>query len=88
LGEKRLQTLKTYQDGYDIAEKDLQNRGYGNILGVKQAGKGKFRFSTWEKSLEIAPMANAIGEDIKRDYPHLIPALVNRWGKLIKDEIK
>lgn len=36
---ERLQTMASTTDGFKIAEKDLELRGTGQILGVKQSGK-------------------------------------------------
>ena len=41
IGKRRLETLEKYQDlgaGYEIAKRDLENRGAGNILGREQSG--------------------------------------------------
>lgn len=36
---ERLKTMEATNDGFKIAEKDLELRGTGQILGVKQSGK-------------------------------------------------
>jgi ATP-dependent DNA helicase RecG len=76
---ERLQVLKKYQDGYDIAQEDLSSRGPGHMLGVKQAGIPKFKFFTWERAQEIMPVAQALSEAITRDHPDIIVPLIDRW---------
>ncbi|GIR62603.1 MAG: ATP-dependent DNA helicase RecG [Alphaproteobacteria bacterium] len=44
IAEKRLNTLKSTNDGFIIAEKDLILRGPGEVLGVRQSGDANFRF--------------------------------------------
>ena len=39
---ERLQTMAATTDGFKIAEKDLELRGTGQILGVKQSGKDMY----------------------------------------------
>ncbi len=43
--KKRLKILKSYSDGFLIAEEDLKLRGHGDILGFQQSGIKNFRFS-------------------------------------------
>ncbi len=44
IAEKRLNTLKSTNNGFIIAEKDLILRGPGEVLGVRQSGDANFRF--------------------------------------------
>ncbi len=44
IAEKRLNTLKSTNDGFIIAEQDLILRGPGEVLGIKQSGENNFRF--------------------------------------------
>ncbi|MCB1591452.1 MAG: ATP-dependent DNA helicase RecG [Alphaproteobacteria bacterium] len=48
LGEtakERLSTLRETEDGFVIAEKDLELRGSGDVLGVRQSGMAEFRLA-------------------------------------------
>ena len=42
---ERLKILRSTNDGFVIAEKDLQLRGFGDILGFQQSGIKNFRFA-------------------------------------------
>ncbi len=44
IAEKRLNTLKSTNNGFIIAEEDLILRGPGEVLGVRQSGDANFRF--------------------------------------------
>ena len=44
IAEKRLNTLKSTNNGFIVAEKDLILRGPGEVLGVRQSGDANFRF--------------------------------------------
>ena len=44
IAEKRLNTLKSTNDGFIIAEQDLILRGPGEVLGIKQSGENNFKF--------------------------------------------
>jgi ATP-dependent DNA helicase RecG len=41
---QRLQSLCEYDDGFKLAEIDLELRGAGQLLGIKQSGFSQFRF--------------------------------------------
>ena len=46
LGKFRLETLRNSNDGFYVAEKDLELRGPGEVLGTRQSGEEKFRLSS------------------------------------------
>ena len=46
LGKFRLETLRNSNDGFYVAEKDLELRGPGEVLGIRQSGEENFRLSS------------------------------------------
>ena len=42
---ERLKILRSTNDGFVIAEKDMQLRGFGDILGFQQSGVKNFKFA-------------------------------------------
>ena len=42
---KRLKALETHSDGFRLAEIDLELRGEGELVGIRQSGAGTFRFA-------------------------------------------
>ena len=42
---KRIQILKSSDDGFYIAEEDMKLRGYGDIIGFKQSGIKLFKIA-------------------------------------------
>ncbi|MBP9752464.1 MAG: ATP-dependent DNA helicase RecG [Proteobacteria bacterium] len=49
-GKKRLEVMKSTNDGFLLAEMDLKLRGSGEIVGTQQSGMPTFKFSNLEKS--------------------------------------
>ena len=43
--KERLKILRSTNDGFEIAEKDMSLRGYGDILGFQQSGIKNFKFA-------------------------------------------
>ena len=41
----RMQALESSNDGFELAEMDLKNRGAGKLLGSEQSGESEIRFS-------------------------------------------
>ncbi|GLK77191.1 ATP-dependent DNA helicase RecG [Methylopila jiangsuensis] len=54
----RLETLRDTDDGFVIAEKDLELRGEGEVLGARQSGMAVFRFARMEVHGELARIAH------------------------------
>ncbi|MGM0951753.1 MAG: ATP-dependent DNA helicase RecG [Pseudomonadota bacterium] len=77
-GKARLQALRDSQDGFFIAEKDLEIRGPGEVLGTRQTGMMQFRLADFERDKgwiepvrEMAPGLMA--------QPRTVDALIRRW---------
>lgn len=57
-GKKRLALMKESQDGFFLAEQDLELRGGGELLGTRQSGEEGFRIATLEQTQKYAQMAH------------------------------
>lgn len=77
-GKARLQALRDSQDGFVIAEKDLEIRGPGEVLGTRQTGMMQFRLADFERDKgwiePVREMAPALMGDRQR-----VDALIRRW---------
>ena len=51
---ERLSIMRTYNDGYDIAEADLDNRGCGDYLGTSQSGGNKYTFMINKRIISLS----------------------------------
>ena len=58
-GRKRLALMRETQDGFRIAEEDLELRGGGELLGTRQSGEAAFRIADLEQVQRLLPAAHA-----------------------------
>ncbi|WHR56765.1 ATP-dependent DNA helicase RecG [Acinetobacter haemolyticus] len=78
-GQERLSILRESNDGFVIAEKDLEIRGPGELLGTKQTGDMGFRVARLERDDHLLTQAHYVAEQILEDYPQHAEGLLKRW---------
>lgn len=78
-GLERLSILRESNDGFVIAEKDLEIRGPGELLGTKQTGDMGFRVARLERDDHLLTQAHYVAEQILKDYPQHADGLLKRW---------
>ncbi|MEE8057164.1 MAG: ATP-dependent DNA helicase RecG [Pseudomonadales bacterium] len=79
LGKQRLQTMRQSSDGFVIAEKDLELRGPGELLGTRQTGLMQLRIADLERDSHLLEQVKNTAEDLIRDHPNHIEPLIQRW---------
>ena len=77
-GKERLQTMRQSSDGFVIAEKDLQLRGPGEVLGTRQAGAISLRIADLLRDAHLLPKVHSLAEHYLQ-HPHQSQALIERW---------
>ena len=78
-GQERLRIMRETNDGFLIAEKDLEIRGPGELLGTKQTGDMGFRVAKLERDDHLLSQAHYVAQQILKDYPTHADALLKRW---------
>ncbi|USA46925.1 ATP-dependent DNA helicase RecG [Acinetobacter sp. C26M] len=78
-GQERLSILRESNDGFVIAEKDLEIRGPGELLGTKQTGDMGFRVARLERDDHLLTQAHYVAQQILKDYPQHAEGLLKRW---------
>ena len=76
---QRLGILRDSNDGFLIAEKDLQLRGPGDVMGTRQTGQMQFKIADLSRDTELLDSIQHVGELFFTDYPQTITPLCNRW---------
>lgn len=78
-GRERLAVLRDSDDGFVIAEKDLQLRGPGELLGTRQTGAINFRIADLARDAHWLPQVKQSAEILLQDYPENVDTLIRRW---------
>ena len=78
-GKQRLEVLRKSTDGFYIAEKDLELRGPGQVLGTRQTGLISFRVADLSRDAALLDAVKQAAEEIMTSYPELIDPLIERW---------
>jgi ATP-dependent DNA helicase RecG len=79
LAQERLQVMRETNDGFRIAEKDLELRGPGEVLGTRQTGQLSFRMADLARDAHLLPAVQHVGEQMLARYPERAGRLIERW---------
>ena len=79
MARERLQTMRETNDGFVIAEKDLELRGPGELLGTRQTGLAGFRIADLARDAGLLPGVHALAERLLDQQPALADRVVQRW---------
>jgi ATP-dependent DNA helicase RecG len=75
----RLAVLRDTNDGFVVAERDLELRGPGELLGTRQTGLPDYRIANLVRDAELMPKVQRVAERITREAPATSAAIIRRW---------
>ena len=79
IARERLQAIRDSNDGFAIAQRDLELRGPGELLGTRQTGLAQLRVADLARDSDLLPRVQAAAEVILADHPDIIAPLTARW---------
>ncbi|MEO6080805.1 MAG: ATP-dependent DNA helicase RecG [Steroidobacteraceae bacterium] len=79
LARERLATLRDTNDGFEIARRDLELRGPGELLGTRQTGLAMLRVADLIRDADLLPKVREAAEQLLRDNDHVVAPLRLRW---------
>lgn len=78
-GKERLSTMRETSDGFKIAEKDLELRGPGELLGTRQTGLWEFKVADLQRDKGLLDDVQRAASLLYHHYPDRISPLLSRW---------
>jgi len=79
LAKERLTVMRESTDGFKIAQRDLELRGPGEVLGTRQTGEVNFRIADLIRDSDMLPSVQQAAEIIMHEHQDVIEPLVKRW---------
>jgi ATP-dependent DNA helicase RecG len=78
-GSARLKIMRETNDGFKIAEKDLELRGPGEVLGTRQTGDMQLHIADLQRDAHMLPQIKNLAQDLLLNHPQNVDALITRW---------
>lgn len=84
----RLKALYETTDGFEIARRDLEQRGPGEFLGLRQSGEQMLRFADIDQDSDLLEQAREAAAIMLEHYPQAAQAHVQRWMRGREDYLR
>ena len=81
VAKQRLEVMRQTNDGFAIAQKDLELRGPGEVLGTRQTGLMALRVADLKIHADLLPMVVAVSDRLQLERPEAVVPLIQRWIK-------
>jgi ATP-dependent DNA helicase RecG len=75
----RLGVLRQCHDGFEIARRDLELRGPGEVLGTRQTGEQTLRIADLLRDQDLLNAVRHTADELLRDHPETVEPLIRRW---------
>ncbi|PZW50185.1 MULTISPECIES: ATP-dependent DNA helicase RecG [unclassified Pseudomonas] len=79
IGRERLGIMRETCDGFIIAEKDLELRGPGEMLGTRQTGLLQFKVADLMRDADLLPAVRDAAQALQEQWPQHVSPLLERW---------
>jgi ATP-dependent DNA helicase RecG len=79
LARQRLAVMRDTNDGFEVARRDLELRGPGELLGTRQTGLAQMRVADLMRDADMLPKVQIAAEALLRDWPLQVAPLIRRW---------
>ena len=76
---ERLAVMRHTNDGFEVARRDLELRGPGELLGTRQTGLAQMRVADLLRDADLLPRVQMAAESLLTGWPANVAPLVRRW---------
>ena len=88
IARQRLRAMYETQDGFEIAQRDLELRGPGELLGARQSGVSLLRFADLATDSALVRMAREVATDFRKNSPDIVQLHLRRWMRGREDYLR
>jgi RecG-like helicase len=79
MARQRLAVLRETNDGFEIARRDLELRGPGEVLGTRQTGLMQFRIADLLRDQALVPQVEQAASWLLQHAPDHVAPIIRRW---------
>ncbi len=79
IAKERLAVLRDTNDGFVVAQRDLELRGPGELLGTRQTGLPDYRVADLVRDAELMPQVQATAGKLREHTDDTAARIVRRW---------
>ncbi len=79
LARERLAVMRRTNDGFEVARRDLELRGPGELLGTRQTGLAQMRVADLLRDADLLPRVQVAAEALLHGWPLHVAPLIRRW---------
>ena len=88
LARERLSVMRDTSDGFLVAQKDLELRGPGDMLGTRQTGIIQLKVADLMRDMDLLPQVIEFSENLLCDFPQSVEPLIKRWNNTSSEYAK
>lgn len=88
IARQRLRAMYETQDGFEIAQRDLDLRGPGELLGARQSGVALLKFADLATDSALVRMAREVAIELRRSAPLIVERHLSRWMRGREDFLR
>ena len=88
IARQRLRAMYETQDGFEIAQRDLDLRGPGELLGARQSGMALLKFADLATDSALVRMAREVALELRQHQPMIVEQHLRRWMRGREDFLR
>ena len=88
IARQRLRAMYETQDGFEIAQRDLDLRGPGELLGSRQSGLALLRFADLATDSGLVGVAREVATELRKNAPDIVQRHLKRWMRGREDYLR